>query len=591
MRAHVSWLVVLVGSGAIVAACAEDDSNKSKLSRPNGNRGGTANGSAGRNTAGTTTGQAGSGGDGATMGMAGDNGAGTGAAPANGGTGNRGSGGGAGESAGDGNGARGGRGGTTSGGRGGSSAQAGDDAGGSGGEAGAVSTGKGLFIGVTGSDTGSGERTDPFATLAHAASVAESGDTIVFLDGTFDFPPALAVVIPDGVNIAADHAGSATLNHTGGLPTSPLIEVTGTSAIDGIDFVGFGTVIRADSTDDAKLTITSSSFSNCYNSGTPVLDVLNTAQVYLDGTEDDPDWGNCPAFATVSDSGSLNIAYGTLHYVSAVGVTAITLDDEASLALSHVTATDGSRPLLLQYGSSTAAISDSTIKTLGNNVATLNDQSTFTLSHSDLSIAPTAPFAYGCIQNNANGEGAIVIANSYIHHCSNAVNGVIPAVLNIVNSEIYSMSFSGLEIQGGNSGVITISGSSFHDITTYGMRLFSGGGGSNIAALTVRNTTFTNMAEALRIQSAPGSTTDLGTMEQPGGNTFQATTTGLTALTALGTFISAVGNTWVPLEQSADASGHYTAAGGTSLEVSTPGATGRNYSTNYGATIRLAQSP
>jgi len=259
--------------------------------------------------------------------------------------------------------------------------------------------------------------------------------------------------------------------------------------------------------------------------------------------------------------------------------------------LSHVTATDGSRPFLFQYGTSSAAISNCTISTLGNNVVTLNDESTFTMSQTDLSISPDAPTAYACIQNNMNGAGAIALASSYVHHCSNAINGAIPAALTVTNTEIYSMSFDGIEIQGGNSGVITISDSNFHDTTTYGMRLFAGGGGTNLADLTVRDTTFTNMAEALRIQSAAGSTTDLGTMAQPGGNTFQATTTSLTALTALGTFISAVGNTWLPNEQGADASGHYTAAPGTSLEVSTPGETGHNYSTNYGATIRLAQSP
>jgi hypothetical protein len=57
-------------------------------------------------------------------------------------------------------------------------------AGGDGG-AGNVTPFHGLYIREEGDDTADGTREAPFETLAHAASVAQAGDTIVFLDGAY----------------------------------------------------------------------------------------------------------------------------------------------------------------------------------------------------------------------------------------------------------------------------------------------------------------------------------------------------------------------------------------------------------------------
>lgn len=43
----------------------------------------------------------------------------------------------------------------------------------------------GSYIGPDGDDAATGTMDAPFETLAHAASVARAGDTIVFLDGNF----------------------------------------------------------------------------------------------------------------------------------------------------------------------------------------------------------------------------------------------------------------------------------------------------------------------------------------------------------------------------------------------------------------------
>ena len=78
------------------------------------------------------------------------------------------------------------------------------------------------------------------------------------------------------------------------------------------------------------------------------------------------DWGNCPAFATVANTGTLSVTGGILHYISSVGITAITLNDESTLNLSNVTATDGSRPLLLSVSSLVGKQEDHTLRGTGS---------------------------------------------------------------------------------------------------------------------------------------------------------------------------------------------------------------------------------
>jgi hypothetical protein len=87
-----------------------------------------------------------------------------------------------------------------------------------------------------------------------------------------------------------------------------------------------------------------------------------------------------------------------------------------------------------------------------------------------------------------------------------------------------------------------------------------------------------------------GSSWDLGTLADPGGNTFVATTTSLLVSNANVPTVSAVGNTWAPSVQDADSDGHYAAVGaGGVLEVTS--GSGQNYDDTIGITLRLAENP
>jgi hypothetical protein len=81
------------------------------------------------------------------------------------------------------------------------------------------------------------------------------------------------------------------------------------------------------------------------------------------------------------------------------------------------------------------------------------------------------------------------------------------------------------------------------------------------AQLTMRNSTVSYSGIGVHLV-ASNSLADLGTSADPGGNTFRNNTKyGVQSdVTGTGTAVQAVGNTWIPNVQGADASGHYAAA-------------------------------
>lgn len=564
MRLLSSLGVLVVGTLA-AAACGDDPKSPGHPSA--GGSAGSAGkgGSAGRGGNGGSAGRNGTGGRGGAAGTdttdGGEGGATGGTGGANGGKG--------------GNAGRGGSGGT---------GQAGSDAG-AGGEAGGGMPFHGVYVGPSGDDNAPATRGNPVATLTQAAKLAKSGDTIVLLEGRYaESGAATTVVIPNNVDVQAETDGMVTLAATGGT----LLDFSGSSNVRGLIFDGFETAMRAQAA-SGTVSVTKSSFVNCANTGQKALKVAGGATLSLSDTAAH-DWGTCPNLAEAKGTGNLNITGGVIHFMNQTAGTVFASDEQGAINLDTLTATDGDRPLLLSAGSSVVSVTASTLSTLGSTIATLNGAASLHVDQTDVSIDPAAPFIYGCIQSNINGMGAISLTDSFVHGCSEAINGVPPATLTVTNTEIYDMSFDGLEFSTGDGGTVTITDSYIHDTTTFGARFFGGGGGTNIVDLTVRGTTIANVTESLRLQGAMGSTYDLGTLAEPGGNTFSATTTALAVLTQAGSFVSAVGNTWVPLQQGADDTGHYTAVGtGAVVEVTT--GNGRNYNVPYGATLRLAENP
>lgn len=604
-------LSFLVTAGLFLAgACGDGDSAKTKVLRPDGTAG-RSTGAAGKGTGGAQMGAAGGGGEaangdeggaggttgggsgrggsdganGGEIGNAGDGSGGTtgGSSGTTGGTG--GAGGSAGRSSGGVAGtSNGGSGGRANGGLGGSNAGSSGSS-----QAGTAGSGGGspvaLYVSVTGDDTATGARVDPFETLAHAAGIAQFGDTIIFLDGDYDFGSFFTVIdIPDGVDVVAENPGGVYITAEDGA----LMNLEGSSLIDGFEFQGFGPMLTANSETDSTVTVTNSSFFECAD-GLPAIAAGGNATVMLVG-EYGHDWGNCGSYAVLSADAHVIVNGGELQYVTGGDVNAFVAQDASRLDFLSVVAVDGNRQFLTQYDTSQVTITSSTISTRFSSVVTMTGSSALTVDDSDLSLDPDAADRLGCIQNGMDAVGEIELYDSRFHHCAKAISGVVPAVLTLSGVEVDTMTVGGLELAGDDGGVISILDSNIHDTATYGLRLTADAGGDQVLALTVRNTTFTGSSEGVRLLGAYGSGTtwDFGTLAEPGGNTFLATTAGLAIDLGEGTFVSAVGNTWLPSQQGADGSGYYSAAPGTSLEQTT--GSGPNYAIAYGAVLRLAQS-
>jgi len=140
--------------------------------------------------------------------------------------------------------------------------QPGPDAGSGGtpGDAGAAGAGPipvpfhGLYVSPTGLDANGGSHDAPFLTVAHAITLAQPGDTVVLLDGTF--AAQSNVNVPDGVNVMAETSGMAKLSCTFGLAFTFL----GSSKVQGLEFDGCSQPIVA--TTSGTLTLVNLFLSN-----------------------------------------------------------------------------------------------------------------------------------------------------------------------------------------------------------------------------------------------------------------------------------------------------------------------------------------
>lgn len=548
-------LVVLVASGLWASGCGSSDSKKRAPRYSAGGEGGVATGDAGN---GGTAAAA------ATAGRAGDAGTGT---VGDGGTGN-GSGGDAGAGA--------------------VTPNGGASDGGAGGE-GPVVPFHGLYVGEDGDDAAAGTIDAPFETLARAVSVAQAGDTIVFLDGSYAV--GTVAVIPDGVNLMANTSGAVTLTGQNG----SLLNLGGDTRIEGLRFQSYSRVAYFGAADQASGTVTlvDTTFTNCSIglelSGSTSL-VVDVDEAFVVGNG-----GN--AFATLVDDASLSMTGGILQNYGAGGI--IRAGEDSTVSLTSVQVLDGTGTALALRDDAVAELSDVTLATVGNTLIEQRDSSELTITDSDLSIKPAAATVYYCVSNLVNGTGSLTITDSALHDCGTAIRGGIYELMTITNVEFSDLAFGGMDLGVGFSGVggtVRITGSSFDNLGYVALRI---GSANNLNDFKIRSSTFTCAATTqygcLQFDGSNASTMDLGTVDDPGLNTFSyahatqpAVRFGFQAVNN-----TAVGNTWIPNQQGADAQGKYSAptGSGEKLLITMPVGSGRNYQMPYGGTLLLAENP
>lgn len=481
---------------------------------------------------------------------------------------------------------------------------------GAGGEAGSGQIAIDYYVDPTqGDDDNAGTREQPLRTLARAATLAKSGATIWLLDGVYE-EAALAtpsnlpcghesgITVPAGVRLRAVNRLGAQLRVSG---THGLCVTD--AEIRDLDIRACGVIRRAIESGSGTLNLIDNDITQC------------TSQ-----TESCQVQGEYRTALKLSGSARVNMIASRADAATAsVACTLATLNDQARLAIvrANVTSTVPlEHPLLLVRGEAELHLQGATLEhasrdgdairidraarvdildgtkisnftagvMLGGNVAVALTVRDSTFETNDFGITSVMI---------RESDLSIDVARTTFRGGSAAIKleGLedVPITLDDVVAEDHAwwtlyfagttyLNLNNVRVSGGELGLRAVL------LARYGLAT---------ASLRVRNSRFTgNLLGGIFVyRTGPDQVVDLGTAQSPGNNVIsgnnvgQATATNL-ELESSGGLVTAVGNTWDPGVQGADAQGHYSLpAGTTALDVQT--GSGRNYSVN-GATLRLA---
>lgn len=461
-----------------------------------------------------------------------------------------------------------------------------------------VAAPRGLFVGMAGLDSNPGTREQPLKSIATALSRAMPGEYVWLLDGTFDetTDPRLGggnaagcgtlsgIVVPSGVTLAAANAGAATLSVSGswGLclaggtvkdinfkhapQTGRMIEaLEGDNVIEGATFEnaycsgGSGWEAAVSAKNDARLTLRPGRTSNFLVSGCQFLSVFDKAVVTIEGGSVVGGTSGSTGGSSmiiVRDEGKL-ISKGTT-FASTMHQYGISLNFQASLVLEPGTVVRGFSVagILNRAQASTLQAAGATIEKCGNGIflqfgypskltATLTN-STFTMNTTGISAGFDSTVDLTLVGGSFNG--------------------------NMTGVSLLSV------------GTVKVTGTEFSNNANKGLELAS----QKDCKLELRAGRITNNGgPGLNLNCSPSATIDLGTLASPGGNTLTGNVPSLATVGGL-TF-DAIGNTWTPSAQGADATGLYKAVGaGAVVEVT--GGAGPNHQLGT-SKVRVAQNP
>lgn len=456
---------------------------------------------------------------------------------------------------------------------------------GSGGTAGSAGSGggeTGLFVGENGSDTAAGTEAEPFKTLTHAASVAKQGQTITFLDGTFKLGNT-TIKIPDGVNLQAKNAGKANLI---GVPTAIALELAGITTVQGLVFTDAQRALRfaGGATASGALTIKNTSFVNCSISclelsGTTTATVESEAGAVLGNG------GN--GFASLTQSSKLTIIGGTLQNYGSGN--ALRASDTARVTLTNVEAKGGTGIFL--------NISQDVVADVTGLKSQLGGQAAFaTAGASELTVKDSdVGMNNGLICFSLIDAKKLTLQGTKVHGCGTGLKGAVPSdLLRLVDTEFYGLGFGGADLDSNGSRTVEVEGCSFREAKNVALRV-----GASLLRLKMRKTSIDIQSDAnwhaLILQGNAASEVDLGTLADPGGNTFLQRSQSLSSAIVFQLngvpLVQAVGNTWTPNVQGAGATGTYAVTTGKVYE-DTAAAEGRNFRKQFPSMVlRLAEIP
>ncbi len=417
---------------------------------------------------------------------------------------------------------------------------------------------------VGGSDANPGTLAQPFATIAHAASVATAGQTIGLLDGTFrEGAPVLgcdgrAITIKGGLTLRAVHPRAAIISNI------TLGVSTGSLSIYDLTVDGPCTAIVSSSSGaGATLAISGAEFSN-------------GAHIALSN-------GVIGTLSPGSLGAASIITMGKAPLVSLTGTSQLTIQGGSFDGADMGSYAGGGYPLLYVQNSAQLVLDATTLKNLQGNGIALSGSSSVTLQNGTTldTVGLSGPTAGAIVQS----DGTLTLSNATIKNSAGAairIRGGTLSTLTVTGSTI-NHNARGIYFNDGDSGAVTLtmSGSQITQNTGVGLSLWPNG--DYAVGCTLRNTVVTGNTTGIELYAGGGSVLDLGTTGTAGGNTIQNTGVGLTVNGPVAGTVDAVGNTWLPSEEGADANGHYTA--GTS--VVGPVTTGLNYRIANASTLDL----
>lgn len=480
------------------------------------------------------------------------------------------------------------------------------------------------YVSTSGSDANPGTLAQPYLTLTKALTQVGSGGTVWVAPGTYTWAGEVAagappldgrtVPMPAGITVRASTPGSTTLNfglRAGGNATVIGLHLT---TVDGDTAYGYGTAFVLPNGGTVSLKGVSfgrwlQAFGYCNGCGGATLEIdangnagfnyigSDHAGVFLDlASGNVAISGGRLAGATLASSGQ-GCNSGML----------MSINGSAQVTLSGVAVELGAVPgggiashpvafcVASKSGATTARLSlvDTTVAQLGANpryrIVSLAGPGRFSMQGGAMS-GPS----FGKIGTTGNAVQVTLSGSTLADGTEGIVNNAgeySEPTVTLAHTVMQGFAANAIHLPHG--GAVSVTGGQFSGNGGAGIRLggvANPGFHSGVYALTLRGATLSGNGGSagdgagLVLAGAAGSSFDLGSAAQPGGNTLLGTSAAKPALRVAvdaSVTVNAVGNTWTPNQQGASASGTY----GGNLVVSS--GSGINYVRTSGS-LRLA---
>ncbi len=413
---------------------------------------------------------------------------------------------------------------------------------------------------VAGLDTNSCAQASPCKTIPKAMTGAPAGSAVYLADG--NYPSSNSATIPDGVALRATHPGAATLNFVS-------LTAAGSASLNGLVFDVQGpscsNLTAAASTGTPTLAITGVLLkcTGALNLGGSVKAVM-TPGLLASGQYTALASAFAPLF-NLSGTAELLIQGGIIDFNNfgqgAYGPGMLNTGGSNKLTLDAVTVRNlkqqafvigGSASLTLRNGTLIDHVGDAGLCGAGAAIV-VAEHGTLTMDHATVSNGPNSAI---CVTSSTTPLPTIQLAQS-------TISGMAGAAISSTTgtSADAQLTADGLALINNGRGITWTSSSAAASLTlsnltitgnTYGGMTVSNG------ALTLRGSTVSNNGAEGGLALYGNPSVDLGTSASPGGNTFTGNSgPQIYSVVGAGQTVNAVGNTWTPNVQGADATGRY----------------------------------